>query len=340
MAFTSIDGDTSWQDLAIAEELAASYNLRRQVFGLSTVATPTQATQVYAFVRALQEGVEELMSYNYYGYGAYYGWLSPASALSSYAGQSSYPSPMTIAAAMTAAGLTASGYWRRIAEGGTQPATWTNYSAAGWSYGKVTDKDLAGPWLFKDLQLALSVLTRAQLRHTQGRIRSGSYSGSVSAIPSTAMSWGSWGSSASPSFYNVGKTKTGASITDVSALLQIAEIRVDMIAAPATCETDRVWLTIPDDLAPSYASKASKMAFANLGVVDVSTVIDQTVTNTTSKSTASGTTSYNTVLGEDAANLIPISNDILPDSNVPSDTTRFVDLYFDVGRLIIDFAFE
>lgn len=339
MAFTAIDGDTSWQDLAIAEELAASYNLRRNVFGLSTVSTPTQATQVYAFVRALQEGIEELMSYNYYGYGAYYGWLSPASALSTYSGQSSYPSPMSIAAAMTAAGLTESGYWRRIAEGGTQPTTWTNYAEAGWSYGKVTDKDLAGPWLFKDLQIALSILTRAQLRQTQGRTKAGSYTGS-GAIPSTALSWGSWGSSASGGSYNVSKRKIGSSIDYANTSITISELRFDISASPAASESSRVFLTMPDDVYPVYGSKASKMAYANLGVADVSTVISKTVTNTTSKSTAGGTTSYNVVLAEDASNLIPLANDILPDSNVGSDTSVIVDLYFDVGRLIIDFTFE
>jgi hypothetical protein len=339
MAFIAIDSDTSWQNLAIAQEIVASYNLRRQVFGLSTLSAPSEATVVYAFVRALQEGIEEMIGYNYYGYGAYYGWLSPADALSSYSGQSSYPSPMSLSSGMTAAGLTASGYWRRIAEGGTQPSTWTNYSASGWSYGKITSKDLAGPWLFKDIQSALAILTRAQLRQTQGRRKDGYYSGSTS-IPSTALSFGSWGSSATGSSYIVSKTKTGTSITGVSTTITISELRVDMDASPAACEASRVFLTIPQDGSPDYGSKAAKMAYSSLAESDVSTVIDQTVANTASKSTSGGTTSYNVVLAEDASNLVPLANNILPDSNVPSDSTVYVNLYFDVGRLIIDFSFE
>jgi len=339
MAFTAIDGDTSWQDLALAEELAEGYNLRRQIFGLSTIETPTQDTQVYAFVRALQEGIEEMIGYDYYGYGAYYGWLLNTAALSTYSGQSSYPTPLTLATGMTAAGLTASGYWRRIAEGGTQPATWTNYAAAGWSYGKINEKDLAGPWLFKDLQLALSALTRVQLRQTERRSKYNYYNG-AGPIPSTALSWGSWGASGYDTEFSVGKAKTGTSISYVVASISVAEVRSSMPDGSAACETDRVYLVIPSDLNPTYGSKASKMTFANLGVSDVSTVIGETVENTTSKSSSGGTTFYSAVLAEDETNLTPLANDILPDSSVPDNGSLQVDLKISAGRLIIDFEFE
>ena len=340
MAFTAIDGDTSWQDLAIAQEIATSYNRRRLLYGLSTISAPTDASVVFAFIQAVQNGIEELMGYDYYGYGAYYGWLLNTSALSSYEGQSTLnPTPLTLSAGMTAAGLTATGYWRRIAQGGTQPATWTNYSATGWSYGKITDKDLAGPWLFKDIQLALSVLTRASLRHTPGRTKQGSYTGS-SVIPSTALSWGSWGSSASNSDYVVSKRKTGSTIDYINTSIVIAEVRFDIDASFNSLESARLLLTMPHDNAPSYASKASKVAYANLGVADVTTAFDETVSNTSTKSVSGGTLSYNTVLGEDASNLIPLANDILPDSSVPSDTTVSVDLYIYIPTLIIDFVFE
>lgn len=340
MAFTVIDGDTSWQDLAIAQELATSYNYRRSAFGLSTISTPTNASLVFAFVQALQNGIEEMLGYNYYGLGAYYGWLLNTAALSTYTGQSTtYPTPLTLATGMTAAGLTASGYWRRIAEGGTQPATWTNYAAAGWSYGKITDKDLAGPWLFKDLQTVLSIMTRASFRHTQGRRKYGYNSGTV-PIPSTALSWGSWGSSANNSNYSVSKRKTGSTIDYAPASIEIGEVRFDFPSAFDALETARILLTMPHDGAPSYASKASKMAYANLGVADVSTVMELSVSNTSTKSVAGGTLSYYGVIGEDASNLVPLANNILPDSSIPNDTTVTVDLYIYIPTLVIDFTFE
>jgi hypothetical protein len=339
MAFTAIDGDTSWQDLAVAEELAEGYNLRRSVFGLSTVSTPTQASQVFAFVQALQNGIEEMMGYDYYGYGEYYGWLLNTAALSTYTGQSVYPTPLTLATGMTAAGLTASGYWRRIAEGGTQPAVWTNYAAAGWSYGKITDKDLAGPWLFKDLQVALSVLTRAQLLPTQSRRKYGSYSG-YAPIPSTALSFSSWSNTLYGCFFNIAKTKTGATVTSASLALTIVEYRLDMAAASASCESARLILTMARDPFGYYALNGGKVDFANLGERDVKAIFLETVSNTSSKSTAGGTTSYNIITAEDASNLVPIANDILPDSNVTSGTTESAYMEVDVPWVIIDFVFE
>jgi hypothetical protein len=339
MAFTVIDGDTSWQDLAVAQELAASYNLRRAVFGLSTVSAPTEASLVFAFVQALQNGIEEMMGYDYYGYGEYYGWLLNTAALSTYTGQSDFPTPLTLATGMTAAGLTASGYWRRIAEGNTQPATWTNYAAAGWAYGKITDKDLAGPWLFKDLQLALSALTRAQLLPTQSRKKTASYSGSA-PIPSTAISFGSWSNTLFSCFFNIGKTKTGTTVTSAAVAFDIVEHRLDMPEDSADCESDRLILTMARDVYGYYATNGGKVDWANLGERDVKSVFLETVSNTSSKATSGGTTSYNIILAEDASNIVPLSNDILPDANVASSSTESAYIFFDVPWIIIDFTFE
>jgi hypothetical protein len=339
MAFTLIDSDTSWQDLAIAEELATSYNRRRLVYGLSAVSAPTDATQVFAFIQALQNGIEEMAGYDYYGNGTRYGWLLNTSDLSTYENQTSTPASLTQAQAMTAAGLTESGYWRRIADGGSQPATWTNYSATGWSYGKVADKDLAGPWLFKDIQLALAALTRFKFKTTQGRQKNGSNSG-TSSIPSTALSWGSWGSSGQDSDYSVSKRKTGGGIDLCSADIAIGENRFDMDASLDSLEADRVMLTVPIDSFPSYGSKAAKMSFSNLGVSDVSSYIGKTVTNTSTKSVSGGTLSYYAIMAEDAINIIPLANDILPDANIPDNTTVYVKLVIPAAVLIIDFTFE
>jgi hypothetical protein len=153
MPFTAVDADTSWQDLALAAELRVAYNHRRAACGLSTLAAPTQDTRVFDFILSLQQGIEAMAA----------SFADPAAALD---GESAFPAPYASAsAALTAAGLTASGYWRRIAEGGSQPASWTSYGASGWSYGQITSKDLAGPWLYIDLQTALAHLTRRVIPH-------------------------------------------------------------------------------------------------------------------------------------------------------------------------------
>lgn len=341
MAFTVIDGDTSWQDLAIAQELATSYNYRRSVFGLSTVSAPTEASLVFAFIQALQNGIEEMMGYDYFGSGEYYGWLLNTAALSTYTGQSAFPTPLTLATGMTAAGLTASGYWRRIAQGGTQPAVWTNYAAAGWSYGKITDKDLAGPWLFKDLQIALQVLTRPILPATQTRRKWGYYNGFSATFPSTAMSWDAWTSSIPDSYYDVAKTKnSGGVVYYITANLSLQEVRFDLVSSLSAKEASRLVLTIPWDGNPSYASKASKTAYANLGVSDVTTSFNLTVSNTSTKTVSGGTLSYNAVVAEDTNNIVPLADNILPDSNVPSGAALSVSLRFYKPLLIIDFTFE
>lgn len=338
MAFIAIDSDTSWQDLAVAEQLATSYNRRRLVYGLSTIATPTQASQVFAFIQSLQDGIEEMIGYDYFGLGTYYGWMLNTSALSSYTGITSLRS-LTLSQGMAAAGLTESGYWRRIPEGGSQPANWTNYSEAGWYYGKITDKDLAGPWLFIDLQNAMAALTRVYIRRTEQRQKHGSYSG-TGPISSTSMSWGSWGTSTTGSEYYVRKTKTGASITSASTDIYVNEYRFDIDSSLDSLESGRICITMPYDQDPSYAAKSGKMSYANLGVADVSTVIGKTVSNTTSKSVSGSTLSYYAIEAEDESNILPVANDVLPDSNVPSDSTVIADLKFYLSGLIIDFAFE
>lgn len=340
MAFIAIDGDTSWQDLAIAEELAISYNRRRLLFGLSTVATPTQNTKVFDFVLALQNGIEEMMGYDYFGYGDFYGWLLNSVTLSSYENQTSEPSPLTLATGMTAAGLTETGYWRRIAEGDTQPTTWTDYDATGWEYGNISDKDLAGPWLFIDLQVAMSALTRCKLQNIQQR-RKQANPGFAGDLLSTELTQSDWDNSTYwPSGFRVSKTKTGSTVTTSDVTINVTESRFDIDSSFDALETDRVALIKVRDENSNYGSVATKMNFANLGVSDVSTVIGKTVSNTTSKSVSGGVLSYYCIAAEDASNILPIANDILPSSSIPSDARRDVDINFDVPCLIIDFSFE
>jgi hypothetical protein len=334
MAFTAIDGDTSWQDLDIAEELTTSYNRRRALCGLSTVSAPTEASQVYAFVAALQVGIEQMANNLVF--------LDNTSSLSGYEGQSAYPNKMSLSTAMTAAGLIANGYWRRIANGGTQPAAWTNYAASGWSYGQIQDKDLAGPWLFKDLQLAMSALTRAKLAYTQYRKKEIDVSYWASSMPSASLSFGSWLTGEYNSIYYVQKNKTVGNVVEyVRAYFKIAEYRFDVSDLASACESGRLLLTRASSSGTdSYSTYSGKVLYSNLNVADVTTVFNQTVGNASTSSSSGGVTSYIGILAEDASNVIPLYNNIIPDANVPYPDAIVIGVGFGAPCLIVDFAFE
>lgn len=166
MVWTAITTDTSWQELAIASEIAQAYNLRaaaaRSVTKLSTPldVNPDEDMTVRAFVFAVQNGIEQMSASI---------WADPEEELE---GQDHVIEAYGVAQyeieevsydeylLLTSAGLTEYGHWRRVLEGESAPDPWTDYNATGWEYGKIGDKDLAGPWLFKDLQTALARMTR------------------------------------------------------------------------------------------------------------------------------------------------------------------------------------
>lgn len=337
MAFIAIDLNTSWQDLSIAQEIAISYNLRRSLFGLSTIATPSQDTKVFDFVSAVQYGIEEMMAD---------GWISRSGTLSDLLGQSDYPSALTLSQCMTAAGLTASGYWRRIAEAGTQPNDWTDYSATGWSYGRIQSKDLAGPWLFKDIQLALSILTRARVPIISSRDKFYYFSLGYAPIPSSSLTWSAFGSSTgAASNLAVAKTTSGSSVLLAACSLTITEARLQIPDAVAAKETARILLVIPTEVyftGPSsgYSSYTGKNSFSNIDVADITTALDQTVENTSSKASSAGLTTYTAILGEDASSSQPLANNILPDSSVPTNSTIDIGIRFTASYFIFDFSFE
>lgn len=334
MAFTAIDGDTSWQDLAIAQEIATSYNRRRSLCGLSTISTPSEATDVFSFIYALQAGIEQMANNLLF--------VNNTGALSGFEGLSSYPNKMGLSTAMTAAGLISSGYWRRIAQGGTQPTTWTNYSATGWSYGKIQDKDLAGPWLFKDIQVAMSALTRAKIVPTEYRKKELEVSYSSSSMPSTTLTFGSWTTGESYSRYYAQKNKTSGNVVNyVDTWTLINEFRFDISSVASACESARLILTIPQDAGyDSYSTYTGKKTYSNLTVSDVTTVFNKTVGNSSSVSSGGGVSSYASILGEDASNIIPLFNDVLPDAKVSASNSINIGVSFYYPCLIIDFTFE
>lgn len=147
MAFTTITADTALNDLDLALEIAVALNKRCAVAGVTGITVPEVGTNFRSFIRAAQEKIQAVAP----------SFSNPSATL---AGQSSLPSSWTLGAAMTAAGLTASGYWRRIPAAGSLPASWSSYSDAAYSYGLAAEDDLIGPWLYADLMAALSKLTR------------------------------------------------------------------------------------------------------------------------------------------------------------------------------------
>lgn len=185
MSWTVIDADTSWQDLEIAQEIATAYNKRVAVYNafspsesVSTI-TPGVTMTVREFVSAVQNGIN-LMSTR---------WSDPDLTLSNTL--DAIPWGHADADAFyTGAGLTGSGGFRRIPEGGSAPADWTVYDDAGWSYGPIAAKDLAGPWLWQDLQTALSHMTRfvTGTNGTGGQSATASASGTLSPASIPAIS--------------------------------------------------------------------------------------------------------------------------------------------------------
>lgn len=154
----TVTAGTSWQELAVAVEIAEAYNKRAAACGAATI-TADETVTVFDFVKAVQDGIEAMVTavqtVNVYATTA---WADPDAAVE---GAAAYPARFaTVADFFAVCGLTGSGGWRRIGAGGTQPAAWTDYADAGWSYGGITDGDLAGPWWWIDLQKALEKITR------------------------------------------------------------------------------------------------------------------------------------------------------------------------------------
>lgn len=164
MAFLEITLDTSWQDMSVATELADAYNNRLDTLSESERGSlahlDPDGMTVFAFVESLQQGILAIAAK----------FADPDAPLS---GVTDFPeSYATAADALSAAGLTESGSFRRIPEGEPLPEDPEDYDADGWSYGPITDRDLAGPWLFSDLQTALAHLTRRVLFTPSGDIDS------------------------------------------------------------------------------------------------------------------------------------------------------------------------
>lgn len=257
MAFTPITADTSWQDLAIAQQIAVAYNKRRTACALSTLTVPDSAVKVFDFVYAVQSGIEDMATR----------WGNPTVPLS---GQTALPERFaSVSACMSYAGLTMGGYWRRIADGGTQPASWSSYTAAGWSYGKIVSKDLAGPWLWQDLMSALSALKRlVNGASTSNYTVSDSYNEvRVTASPATPT----WEASGAPDRTAVSQTLTGGELLLVVRKtydeFQYAADDIDTIDA-----SFRALRLLPDDTVGGPSGSSTTRRFVLLIPADTTEV--------------------------------------------------------------------
>jgi hypothetical protein len=166
MSFTAITTSTSWQSLAIAQELATAYNKRAAAYSFTNgyTITPIEADAgdtVYSFIYAMQRGIQRMC----------FGFADPditltgnSNHIDNYSGEGEHFDEDYNCHwdydLLTAAGLVHLDHWRRIPATGSLPTDWTNYNDNNFAYGVIEETDIAGPWLFKDLQLALSQMTR------------------------------------------------------------------------------------------------------------------------------------------------------------------------------------
>lgn len=335
MAFTTIDIETSWQDLAIAVEIANSYNLRRRLKGWEPIAIPDSSVKVRDFVLSIQTGLEQIATT----------WMDNSGSITDY----QYGANGSIAAEtkddlMALAGLTETGYWRRVPVDGAAPADWEDYDDAGYSYGKIEDGDLAGPWLFKDLQLVMQKMTRHIWTGSLSyRTKSAEDSDPTPPIPATSLSWSEWSYGAfRRNRYVVAKTKSSGAITVALGGLTINEFAYTLYNDIAACEIGRGAFTLVDIASPfSYADLGGKFFFDQIGdnVLDVD---GKYAMNTFFKDEAGEVvTQYHSILAEDATTLDTILNAMLPDSNVPEAATLHdFTIYFYRPIIVMDFEFE
>jgi len=163
MAWTEVTINTTWQHYGVAKEIADAINRRYDVIYVDPdpdLYVAVDGVTVFDFVHTCQLKLEIMASI--------FVFFDNTDPISDYIGQASVPFALSQAAIMTAAGLVETGFWRRVPHNSNPPAYWQDYTDAAYvdNYGRIQDKDMAGPWLFKDLQLVLSQLRRLRLPYS------------------------------------------------------------------------------------------------------------------------------------------------------------------------------
>lgn len=154
---------TTWQHYPAAQEIAKAIDDRINIiaplgatltslFARNYLIGDVTGWPVATFVKTAQASLVYLGGL----------FMDPTVTLASFVGSTAAPTALNIDEIATLAGLTESGVFRRIPEGEAPPTDWEDYGDAAYHYGVYQDKDMAGPWLFKDMQLLLNKLTRWQ----------------------------------------------------------------------------------------------------------------------------------------------------------------------------------
>lgn len=151
----------SAQAYELAKRIYDAYVRRCEAVGYTPTASyePVDAsTKIFDFISNMQSAIESL---------ADYAWWDPNEDLEVFDSVLDVDGFVKLSAdeLLTASGLTGetSGakYWRRIPNYSGPPSDLT-YANEAFSYGPIQDKDLAGPWLFEDLQTALKFMRRSK----------------------------------------------------------------------------------------------------------------------------------------------------------------------------------
>lgn len=326
MGWTAIDINTSWQDLAIAQEIAAAYNLRADACGADHIEA-TGAVTVYDFVRAAQLGIGSMLALQ--GGGTF--WADPSGRYTGSTSGSVWDNVWDFSAFMTYVGLYGNGVfpgWRRVTEysGGVVPANWESYHAwadtvTGGDFGVIEDKDLAGPWLFIDLQTALSGLTRLCVLTAMYTSKYSVGSG-IPMSPSTPQNTEQTG-------YNYAQATVSKAKISGSQYSQSAEYRSSSFSLESTSASKTVRAVA--------LAWTDGHTFYDFGTGYVQGEYNVLVNSTWTDSTATSFTSL--VFGQTLANWAALLDE-LPWAGIGADETQTIELLITGSCWVVDYLFD
>jgi hypothetical protein len=148
MPFTPITGGVDWQHVDFVNEYVRAFNERKHVVNLHleiNLKSVGNDIQYDFHISNLQSRYLEFADE----------FVDPDP--TSYDGDADYPVEMTESEMLIKAEIP-NGYRRATAK----PANWTNYTDPAFTYGIAVAGDIAGPWLWADLQAVASVCTRTK----------------------------------------------------------------------------------------------------------------------------------------------------------------------------------
>lgn len=219
MPWTNITSGTSWQDLAVARELAAQFNRRALVFGWDTMPEPTTADPVLEWVYDFWVRLSQAEVWEHA--------VDPSAAFTGLEDDDPYPSPYASFLYVYAAAGMPDGP-RRARFG--SPADWTDWEDPAYTFGPPEDGDVAGPWLYQDLQAALDALSVYLIEPTvEAKLASLLYEVAppdpLPDYPTGAPSYGSWSQT-------INKPDVRLGFGDATSFTWVSEINQLRVKAP------------------------------------------------------------------------------------------------------------